>query len=162
MQQACAHMGLLCCFSAPATVEEKPVINAPAIKVPEPDVGQSARAAAEDKAASLLAPASAQQKDVDKPWSKLNENESAAVKQTLLKVGWILGVPGGPGVMDAENCGWSSADAIAACETDHGQATVCFDNIERVWWQAEQCAAAGPLTTLQHCCSIIAACRSVS
>jgi hypothetical protein len=86
-------MGLLCCFSAPATVEEKPVIVPPAVNASESDVGQSSRAAAEDKA-SLPAPASVQQKDVDKPWSKLNENESAAVKQTLLKVGWVLGVPG--------------------------------------------------------------------
>jgi hypothetical protein len=91
-------MGLLCCFSAPATVEEKPVIDVSAVDVSETDARQSCRAAAEDTT-SLPAPAPVQQQDVDKPWSKLNENESAAVKQTLLKVGWVLGVPG-------ENCGW--------------------------------------------------------
>lgn len=111
-------MGLLCCFSAPATAEEKPVINLSAKDVSDSDIRPSPRAAAEEKAPLPAQPA-AQQRDVDKPWSKLNENESAAVKQTLLKVGLPqVGVPGCR-VNVKQNCGCSSADATAPCHAPY-------------------------------------------
>lgn len=84
-------MGLLCCFGgAQATAGQKqpstgslPVQHADA----PPGAGAAAAAAGDGRGPALAAQApAAQQKDVDKPWSKLNENESAAVKQTLLKV----------------------------------------------------------------------------
>jgi len=72
-------MGLLCCFSAPATHEDKAVISAPSKDVQ--DAGAKQPVSAEEEPAVVP-----QQKEVDKPWSKLNETESAAVKQTLRKV----------------------------------------------------------------------------
>lgn len=86
-------MGLLCCFGgAKATAGEKqpggslPVQHVSDAADARPGPGAAA-AAGEGRGPALAAqPPPAQQKDVDKPWSKLNENESAAVKQTLLKV----------------------------------------------------------------------------
>jgi hypothetical protein len=76
-------MPFLCCFSA-VTAEEKPVVLAPVNKdVSKADYQGSAAA----DAPSAAAPVPEQQKqDVDKPWNKLNESESEAVKQTLMKV----------------------------------------------------------------------------
>jgi hypothetical protein len=77
-------MGLLCCFKPEA--EEKAVVPPVNKDVSQADVRPQADAAAEAPV-SLAAPAPEQQKqDVDKPWNKLNESESEAVKQTLMKV----------------------------------------------------------------------------
>lgn len=85
-------MGILCCFASPSTVDEgSAAIDVPARGAVEADVGQAAGPEAQRPGPGAMVPARApvqkQQQDAEKPWSKLNETESAAVKHTLLKVG---------------------------------------------------------------------------
>lgn len=83
-------MGLLCCFAAPATAEDtKPVIDVQAKQEANEDVRarQGLTPAAATHKRESAAPGVVQDvADKQQPWAKLNENESAAVKQTLLKV----------------------------------------------------------------------------
>jgi hypothetical protein len=77
-------MGLFCCLcpSAAEAVVDVSGKDAPSRPVEHATSTQQDRAAA-------AAPGQRQEvvkRDVDKPWSKLNETESTAVKQTLLKV----------------------------------------------------------------------------
>ncbi len=87
-------MGLFCCFTGdtgPPTQQQDAELHAPVKPSPpaitqQPDSTNLDPAAASDSELHKVPTPQRQEHKEPSSWSKLNETESAAVKQTLLKV----------------------------------------------------------------------------